>query len=1013
MAFPTSITGLNGSIAQRVGRPCLSSGGNVYVVGVSASDRTKLQVYKATDPSSSWSQAGADVTLANGIKAFASFQVGDAIHVATHDGPDNALGTNVIRYHVFSISSDSWTTSNEDVKTAYSAMGSVQDDGSPDWGEFWIGIAVRSDGDVIILYQGVQSIVMGTSRPQTKYARKESGTWTIDVDVGGDTVKGHVPSNILMTANDRAHLIYGETTTGTFGKWLKTLNSANSLSAAQDRGTPSSINFATAIPGVSSVDISGTVKCSVFQVTANNEISGHTFDDADTPSLTLRSDITGTTNVVNGIEPGQAIAVAVNGTTTWAFFPQQTTSDIYRMSSTDGGATWGTPASFATGPSGTISWVSGNVYTRGGNIVFGVLYSEGGTVKYDEYVIGSAGPTTHNGQATITSTSTAAAAAQRVVHGQATITSTSEVTAAGSTSLTHDGQAAIDSASSVTASAQRVVLAQAEIAATSTTSAAARVVLSGAASVESSSTVAAAAQRVAQGQAAVSSESAVTAAGQRVAQGQAAIAGSSSVSASGVLTLVAAASIASASEVTANGVLAVYQNGAATIASDSALTAAGQRVAQGQVAIASESAVIATGALITSGQATVASSSSVTAAAAIIYGDAPSEIFSGTGVNGTWLDSTPLTRFQTTSTSGTAISAYGDRFGRWVDRSGNARDPTTTATDSTRPQAVQGTSPNDWRFYGFLRDTVLSAAAIGGTNATGFYCAFAGQPTNYYGELFSDVNTTNTGFRLLHDADGNGTVPQFIFSAGTGSARVEVRIATGNTIFTNPPANTPSVIECWWDGSQIHIRRNGGTAVSASCSTVSAGTSDLRFNGNLDASHKGFNIYELVSTKTHLPASDVRGRVRDYLTALTSGPPVVYRDGSATVTSTSTLDVAPSLRIAASAAVAATSTIAAAARRVAQAQAQIDALSTVLAGAEVYSPYQNGSAIIAAISSASAAATVTGLWEPVQDTAGAWTEVSATGTTWADAAAPTAAWATEAADPSTWTDVPSSPGGWT
>lgn len=457
------------------------------------------------------------------------------------------------------------------------------------------------------------------------------------------------------------------------------------------------------------------------------------------------------------------------------------------------------------------------------------------------------------------------------------------------------------------------------------------------------------------------------------------------------------ATITAASTVSATAE-GIARLGAATVTADSTVAASARRVAQGAAAIAGQSAVTAAAQRIeASGSATISATSSFAANAIKVYTDAPSEIFDGT-VGGIWLDPTPLTWFHTTSTSGVAPSGYsataaGDTgsFGRWLDRSGNGRDATTTAIDTTRPVAINRASPDDWRYYANITDVSLAIANGGGTDTGGFYFAFAGQATNYYGIVFSDASG-NTGFELIHDSDGNNTVPQYKFSAGTGSARVTVAIDAGHTLFANPPADSPAVYECLWDGTNISLSRNGGAPVTAACSTVSAGLTTLTINASLAADQKGLEIYEAVSTKNHAPASDVRGRVRDYLTARISGAPIVYRDGSATVSGASAVAVAPSLRMIAQATVDAASTISAAATRVAEVQAQIDALSTVLAGGEVFSSYEDGSAIIAAISSASAAAQVAGLWEPEQDTVGAWTEVSASGGTWTESATPSGTW---------------------
>ena len=140
MAVPVTITGVNLNVTNmgscRMG-PFRSSAGNFYGVFRDSTDATLLDIYRATDPTDSWSQiASLDVGTANIIN-WSAHQVGDNLHIAV-------LDTAALTYSVFSMATDSFTTSNE----ATGATPVVTD------GNNKCGITLRSDGDIIIMYNG-------------------------------------------------------------------------------------------------------------------------------------------------------------------------------------------------------------------------------------------------------------------------------------------------------------------------------------------------------------------------------------------------------------------------------------------------------------------------------------------------------------------------------------------------------------------------------------------------------------------------------------------------------------------------------------------------------------------------------------------------------------------------------------------------------------------------------------------------------------------------------------------
>lgn len=369
MALPVTITGLgNGS------RPFLSSSGNVYIIGSEGS--TNLAAYKATDPTSSFSNVGTDVTTAISINSIDVFQVGDVLHVVTYlyFNSDNR-----VIYHTFNMSSDSWTISNETVKGTYSRAFGTGAEGHA-------SITVRSDGDVIVLYPGEPAASMGTDYERAKYARREGGTWTIDVAVDNAGADHWYPSGTVMGSSDRMHFfLVNDDLTSMYQRTLTSANALEAFPSAFDstvHGTP-----ASCIQSGTSYDDGGTqrVRFPVVDATAVT-INSAKLDSGDAPTVTQDTDITGATGFWASKE---ASSFSADGTTLWHTFVDNSTKDIFTQSNADDGG-WSTPASFYTT---TGVNVKTNVYTRGTSVVLAMVIHVGSDAVYHEKTLSTTGST--------------------------------------------------------------------------------------------------------------------------------------------------------------------------------------------------------------------------------------------------------------------------------------------------------------------------------------------------------------------------------------------------------------------------------------------------------------------------------------------------------------------------------------------------------------------------------------------------------------------------------------------
>src|SRR3990167_3016777 len=121
--------------------PFKSSGGNFYCVLWNNAGGGTIGVFKATDPTSSFSvQDQANDPAVTGYTNIWAYQNGDTIHIVTQEN-NSALDASVL-YHTFSMATDTWGTKDELIETPKDLP-----TGNPG-----CSMAMRSDGDIIVCY---------------------------------------------------------------------------------------------------------------------------------------------------------------------------------------------------------------------------------------------------------------------------------------------------------------------------------------------------------------------------------------------------------------------------------------------------------------------------------------------------------------------------------------------------------------------------------------------------------------------------------------------------------------------------------------------------------------------------------------------------------------------------------------------------------------------------------------------------------------------------------------------
>lgn len=361
-----------------VGGPYVSSGGNVYVLTRSAG-AGELHMFKSSDPATSgWANAGTDVAMTSGntIRHIGAYQVADLIHVVTRD----AAGTssNQIRYHVFDMSTDTWTTTNTLVKTTYTQKGTV--DESP------VRIIVRGDGNKIVFYEGPQ-VLADIQRARTYYARHMGSAWSADIalDNGGNV--DWYPQDMVLGSADRVHFCMLDRTS--FALYQRCLTSANALQSfpAAFENVPDQSDVALQRAIAYSASAGGTVVRFPYFANFLPEINDARFSsvDAPTPPFDLSIDITTPQdNLISGIR--NVCSLAADGNAVYNVFIN-TSQDLYVQSSQDAAA-WSSPTLVQAA---NANYVFTNCFVRSNSRVVGIVYLEGTTdLTYTEYTLSTA-----------------------------------------------------------------------------------------------------------------------------------------------------------------------------------------------------------------------------------------------------------------------------------------------------------------------------------------------------------------------------------------------------------------------------------------------------------------------------------------------------------------------------------------------------------------------------------------------------------------------------------------------
>jgi hypothetical protein len=356
--------------------PFKSSAGAIYVFGIDTADTNAQKAWKATDPTDSFTIQDEVGSPTDSDDTLWCDQEGDLIHTVRF----NDSGASSLSYARFNMATDNWDEANTSIDSITN---------QPAVADQSCSIAIRSDGDRIVLYNGSTEKVHGTNYDRVVYAWWNGSSWSSNNAVsptgGADDWTGSV---IVRGSADRMHFCFKDDTLNDV--YIRTLSGAatpalETMPSAIDASSSTIEHVWT--KGVSYYN--GTnhrVHC--FYKDSDTSLAEVVFTSADaptygTPSTSILDDnpLTQnayTPNAVANDDDEVFIVYIINGA-----------PGDGKLARSNAEAAWGTDTLLidvsANSNYTTLLGMSGNIYDRDGvGTVMGVLLDDNGTIKYTE-----------------------------------------------------------------------------------------------------------------------------------------------------------------------------------------------------------------------------------------------------------------------------------------------------------------------------------------------------------------------------------------------------------------------------------------------------------------------------------------------------------------------------------------------------------------------------------------------------------------------------------------------------
>ena len=350
--LPITISGVKFPNENYYCGPFLSDGA-IYVVFIDLTDGSLIEVHKATASFTEQDSANKP-DLAGNIISMWAYQDGTDLHIAHQTSGG-------VGYSVFHMSTDLWDGTIIDEEVANPAGTLPRKD---------VSIAVRPDGDVIVLYQGATDDV-GGERQRVDYARREGGTWTFGIAVDNGGAVDWFGAVVVRGSDGRMHFCFKDDTNN--DAFQRTLTAANVLETFPSAGDATVEIFDHVFGSGISYNDGGTQRVRVPYMDASRQVNYAEFDSVDAPgAFTPRVNVSDQDVEVRNSTG--VMSLAVDGTDEHLLWARVSTFGIFHIKND------GSNLNIVVG---TIGRVSSNSYNRNGRKL-AYVYLDGSTVKYNE-----------------------------------------------------------------------------------------------------------------------------------------------------------------------------------------------------------------------------------------------------------------------------------------------------------------------------------------------------------------------------------------------------------------------------------------------------------------------------------------------------------------------------------------------------------------------------------------------------------------------------------------------------
>lgn len=370
MALPVTISGVLDQTFSADNRPNIYDGA-VYVCLVDQTNVDLIEMWKATDPTSSFSNVGTNWEVTGGVSdaivAIAQEAWGKFIDAVVQDDP---AGNGTVEAGRFNMATDTWDNVNELIESA--TGGAVRAS---------VDITHDQDGDIYICYQGDFHKDMGTDYESVFYSHSDDGGLSFgtvtEIDDEG-AVDYLCPRVCAPPGNsNQAHFFYKD---GADNLLQKAIDNAQNLRTERDTGFNTSADnypLGTAI----GFDRAGTSKARLIYINDSDDLHVLRFDAfSDDSTPTWSSDSVDTNKPDVNTSGRMSASLALDGSTVYAMWADDTDQDLYRANDADSDS-WTARTSTTTG---SFDMVSATIYGRDASLKLAWIRGLANARAYDE-----------------------------------------------------------------------------------------------------------------------------------------------------------------------------------------------------------------------------------------------------------------------------------------------------------------------------------------------------------------------------------------------------------------------------------------------------------------------------------------------------------------------------------------------------------------------------------------------------------------------------------------------------